>query len=125
MPHEPKISQQWPGVSRTAVLENTGPPWETLFRVDVSVDMQYRVEATAERVITPAGAFDDCVLIAGHGAASADVGNYIGRTEITVTSREWFAPDVGLVRMEREETTTASAISGGSLVMELEAIYGP
>ncbi|MEQ8233124.1 MAG: hypothetical protein RKL32_15555, partial [Gammaproteobacteria bacterium] len=69
---------------------------------------------------TPAGRFDGCLLIEGRGNTSAEVGNYIGRAAINVTSREWFAPDVGLVRLEREERTDAKALSAGRLVLELD-----
>ena len=106
---------------RTAVLENTGPPWETLFRIRVPVTMHYRVAELGQSVETPAGRFSDCALVVGQGSANADVGNYIGRTSIEVSSRAWYARGVGLVRLERDETTTADAISAGHITMELLA----
>lgn len=111
---------RWQSRSETSVLENTGPPWETLFRISVPLVLDYEVAAVDASVDTPAGRFDDCVLVTAHGSTSADVGNYIGRTAIEVNTREWYARDVGLVRLEREETTGATALSGGRLVMELD-----
>ena len=64
--------------------------------------------------------FDDCLLVTGRGQAQADVGNYIGRTMVEIEVREWYAEDVGLVRMERDEKTGAAALSAGRLVMELD-----
>lgn len=115
----PEVRWQAPGA--TTVLENTGPPWETLFRVDVPVELAYRVESLAASVDTPAGHFDDCLLVTATGTARADIGNYIGETEVAIEIREWYAPDVGLVRMERRETTDAAALSAGGLVMELDS----
>lgn len=112
---------RWHSPGTTVTLENSGPPWETLFRIRVPLTMEYHVAATGEAVRTRAGRFRDCLLVVGHGRTNADVGNYIGRTDIEVTSRAWYAPDIGLVRLEREETTSAAAISAGRINMELIA----
>ncbi|MEQ8661206.1 MAG: hypothetical protein RLW62_10345 [Gammaproteobacteria bacterium] len=124
LPPAPAALASWQGSSTTSVLENTGPPWETLFRINVPVALRYTVTSTDASVETPAGHFEDCLLVEGRGSASADVGNYIGRAAITVETREWFARDVGLLRLEREERTDAAALSGGRLVMELDAWRG-
>lgn len=120
LPRVPKPSQQWRGMTRTAVLESAGPPWETLFRINVPVEMHYRVESLAEIVETPSGTYSGCLLLSGFGKTSTDVGNFIGLTEIEVTTKEWFAPRVGLVRMERTERTDTETLNFGSLVMELD-----
>lgn len=124
LPHPLAATATWTGRSQTAVLENTGPPWETLFRISVPLAMDYRIDRLDATVETPAGTFTDCVVVSGVGKVNADVGNYIGRTDIEVTTTEWFAPDVGLVRLERTETTTASALDSGSLTMELDRWHG-
>ena len=120
LPRVLKPSHKWRGMTRTAVLESTEPPWETLFRINVPVEMQYRVESLAETIETPAGIFTGCLMVSGYGKTNADVGNTIGRTEIEVTTKEWFAPRVGLVRMERSERTDAQALNFGELRMELD-----
>lgn len=125
LPHDFATRSDWQAWSVTAVLENSGPPWETLFRITTPVHMRYRVETFDATVETPAGRFHDCLLVSGQGAANIDVGNYIGRTRVDVATREWFAPGVGLVRMERDEKTGATALSGGRLVMELDRWRGP
>lgn len=120
LPHHLDETSAWETRSHTAVLENSGPPWETLFRITAPVAMQYRVEQTDADIDTPAGRFEGCLVIHGVGSASVDAGNYIGRTRIEIASREWFAPGVGLVRMERNERTGAAALSGGRLLVELD-----
>jgi hypothetical protein len=120
MPAKLAIDQQWQGHSLTTVLESSAPPWESLFRVQVPVTMHYRVARLDAEVSTPAGAFDHCLLISGHGSAAADFGNGIGAAKVEVTSHEWYAPGVGLVRMERHERSDAKALRAGALVMELD-----
>ncbi len=110
----------WQSPEVTSVLENTGPPWETLFRITVPVAMHYEVVRDDATIETPAGRFDNCLLIEGRGSTNADVGNYIGHAAIEIRSREWLAPGVGLVRLERDERTDATALSTGRLVMELD-----
>ena len=67
------------------------------------------------------------MLIEGEGESQtdADLGNGVGQTRINVSTREWYAPGVGLVRMERNEQTSAQALRAGSLVMELDAWSQP
>jgi hypothetical protein len=120
LPDTPAPGSRWQSRDVTSVLENTGPPWETLFRITVPVQMNYEVLRDDATLETPAGRFEHCLLIEGHGRANADVGNYIGHATIEIRSREWFVPDVGLVRLERDERTDAAALSAGRLVMELD-----
>lgn len=120
LPATPDVGRAWQGKTTTAVLENTGPPWETLFRIAVPVAMNFRITATDAVVDTPAGRFEHCLEVVGEGRTNTDAGNYIGRTVIEVRSTEWYAPGVGLVRLEREERTAAEALDHGRLVMALD-----
>jgi len=125
MPRHPTIHQTWKGRSPTALLESSAAPWETLFRVQQPVEMSFRVAALDAEIATPAGRFDDCMLVEGQGQVDADLGNGVGPTHIEVTTREWYAPGVGLVRMERNEQSSAKALSAGALVMELDGWSEP
>jgi len=110
----------WTTATTTSVLENSGPPWESLFRLSVPMSLDYSITALAASVSTPAGRFDDCLVVRGRGRAQVDAGDYVGPTEIAIETTAWYAPGIGLVRLERDERTTASAIDHGRLVMELD-----
>lgn len=125
MPRQPTLDQQWSGRSATAVLESSAAPWETLFRVQVPIEMRFRVTDLDAEVSTPAGDFARCLVIEGQGQADSDLGNGVGPTHIDVSTREWYAPGVGLVRMERHESSSAKALSAGALVMELDGWTRP
>lgn len=120
MPAKPALDQQWHRRSVTAVLETQRPPFESLFRVQVPVEMHYRVASLHAAVTTPAGDFNNCLLVRARGTAAADFGNGIGPSSIEVTRAEWYAPNVGLVRMEHHERTSAPALAAGAIVMELD-----
>lgn len=122
LPIAPVTGATWSAATMTTVLEKTGPPQETLYRINVDVVMTYTVTAVDARMDIAAGSYTDCVLVTGHGEASADVGNYIGRATFSVESRDWYAPGVGLVRSERQERTSSEALPGGRMVVELRAL---
>ena len=113
----------WQRQTHTQVLENSGPPWETLFRINVPVEMDYIVASDRESIRVPAGTFHNCVKIVGTGNTNADVGNYVGHAVISVQVVEWYAPQVGLVQLRRTETTDAQALNRGVIEMKLETHY--
>lgn len=110
---------EWQGQTVTQVLEITGPPQETLFKVREVVPMRYRVGGRNLSVDTLAGNFSGCVRVDGTGRLHTDVGNYIGKVGIEVETHEWYAPGVGLVKTERTERTTSDAIRYGYMVLSL------
>lgn len=120
LPNILQPGSEWQQLSYTKLLENTGPPWETLFRIVQPVEMQFQVDALDAAVSVPAGNFTNCLKISGFGETNVDVGNYIGRTVITVQVERWYAKGVGLIKSVRKETTTADAINLGTLTLELE-----
>lgn len=120
LPSKIVLDEQWRGRSMTAVLETRRPPFESMFRAQVPVEMHYRVASLDADVTTPAGEFNNCLLVSGRGTAEADLGNGIGQATIEVTSSEWFAPNVGLVRMDHHETSSAPALRAGAMVMKLD-----
>ena len=123
LPPDPQPGQSWEQEIATTVLENSGPPWETLFRIKQSIPVSYRVEKLTETVTVPAGTFENCLVIRASGKTTAEVGNYIRRATISVDMTEWYARGVGLVRSQRIERTDADALNFGELTMELEHVH--
>lgn len=121
LPANPVPGTTWRATTRTAVLEKTGPPQETLYRILVEMPMQYVVENADDVVDVPAGRYERCLRVRGRASTNASVGNYIGTTTVTIESLDWFAPGVGLVRSERVESTSNQALDAGRYAMELVA----
>lgn len=112
---------KWSGRGRTVTLERRTPPEESLTKIDVEMDMEYTVTDVDATVTVPAGNFAHCLVVRGSGDASRDVGYYIGQTNLHIESTEWYAPDVGLVKVTRTETTTDSSIPHGEYTLQLTA----
>ena len=53
------------------------------------------------------------------GSAYKEAGNYVGLTLVNVVQTNWYSPGVGLVKMERLETTQSDALDKGTLSIEL------
>ena len=81
--------------------------------------MSYRVASRDETVIVPAGKFEHCLLVEGDAKLTMFADPMTGYTDVPITTREWYAPGVGLVKLERTEPLDSSVFKGGSYVFEL------
>ena len=120
LPKDIEPGATWHQTVFTRVLENTGPPWETLFRIVEPVPMVFVIESNDSSVTVPAGKFDNCLKVSAHGEANVDVGNYIGHTLVTINIEKWYAKGVGLVKAVRTETTSNESLNHGEIQLELE-----
>ncbi len=113
------LNDNWETYSKTRLLKKTGPPQKTEFRIVAKVPLDVTVESLDETVNVPAGVFSNCVKITMTGSMMKDAGNYVGLTLINVEETRWYARGIGLVKLERLETTQSEALDKGTLVVEL------
>ena len=113
--------RQWQSESYTRVLIRIGPPQKTEFRIVTKVPVTVTIESMTDRIKVPAGVFDNCMRIKSAGKSFVDAGNYVGKTVVSINETNWYAPEVGLVKSVRKETTTAKALDYGEIILELEA----
>lgn len=76
------------------------------------------VEAVDEKVEVPGGTFERCVLVVSRGNANID-GTDHGPVALSVVTRLWYAAGVGVVRIERTESTDHPEVAGASLTYRL------
>lgn len=119
LPDNLTVGTKWEDETTTKLLQKTGPPQKTLFKIIANVPLEAKVESLNETVIVPAGKFENCLKISMSGSVYKDAGNYVGLTVVSVEQSNWYAPGVGLVKMERIETTKRQALDRGSLLVEL------
>ena len=81
--------------------------------------MHYRIEALAEKVQTPAGAFEGCMRVSGRAEIRLYDDAMFRWRDMPLFTLEWYCPGVGLVRLERKEPTPSKFMVGGSVTMEL------
>lgn len=114
-----KVDTTWEQKTFTRLLKKTGPPQKTEFKIIAEVPLDVKIESLTETVHVPAGEFKDCMQITMKGSAMKDAGNYVGLTLVGVEQTSWYAKGVGLVKLERVETTQSNALDKGSLLVEL------
>ncbi len=110
---------RWHDTTTTFLLEKTGPPQRTLFRIQERLTLEHRIVADNITVKVPAGTFTGCLRIDAHGRVNADVGNYVGKVRITIEQSQWYAPNTGLVKAVRREQTDSPALDHGEYEMVL------
>ena len=115
------VGTQWATSTTAYVLERRNEFLKELRYSTRPFAMHYRIDAVNERVETPAGSFDGCLRVLGRAEIKLYV-DVIGRWDgVPLTTREWYCPRVGLVRLEREEPSPTKLMRGGTLTMELAA----
>ncbi|GJM05869.1 MAG: hypothetical protein DHS20C09_18650 [marine bacterium B5-7] len=119
VPKPSEKSTKWEQSTTTKLLKKTGPPQKTVFEIFANVDLEARIESLDEEVVVPAGRFKNCMKITMSGSSFKDAGNYIGLTLVNVEQISWYAKGVGLIKMERIETTKSDALDKGTLLIEL------
>ncbi len=119
IPEKISVGSVWEQTTVTKLLKKTGPPQKTVLKIIADVPLEVKVESMNETVSVLAGRFDRCMKVTMSGFAFKDAGNYIGLTMVSVEQTNWYAPGVGLIKMERVETTARKALDKGSLTLEL------
>ena len=68
---------------------------------------------------TRAGRYTGCQRVEGTGEIRLYVDEQLSYRDVPFTTREWYCPRVGLVKLEREELSPTRFLAGGVLRMEL------
>lgn len=122
MPTHPKLGQWWEIETRPYILERVAPFRERFFLDDSKrINLRMEVAALDDVVEVAAGKFKNCLRLEGSGLLNVLADPSTGASEVPVTHTEWYAPGVGLVKLERSETLDTPNIQGGTITMELVA----
>ncbi len=112
------VGTDWTQDTRAYLLWRPGPDKYDYTRHHV-VQMTYTIVAVDETVTVPEGHFTGCMLVSGEGALQVYTDPVAGTVLVPLTTREWYAPGVGLVKVERSEPLDSAAVKGGEWRMEL------
>ncbi len=118
IPHD--HDQVWSVTSTLGLIESRTFARQDRLRVQrLPLTLSKRVAAVSERITTPAGTFEDCLRIDGTGNRSVqtDRGNSVA--DVVVKTSEWYAPGIGLVRLERNETSPSTFLKPGRQIWTL------
>ena len=118
LPYLADADRQWSATTNSYVIHRVGPSTVTTKPAEDFM-MSYRIDAKNETVSVPAGTFKNCLLVVGEAKLTIFADPMSGFTEIPITTREWYAPGIGLVKLERAEPMNTSIYKGGTYLFEL------
>jgi hypothetical protein len=72
-----------------------------------------------DTVETPVGVFEKCIRLEATGKMVFYADASAGYQEILINHSEWYAPGVGLVKLQRDEPLDTSIMKGGKVTMLL------
>jgi len=122
LPRDRAIGTTWTATTRLRLIES-----RTFARQDklrprlLPLDLNLSIAALDDTVTVPAGQFTGCIRVDGSGSRSVRTDRGNASAEVTVVHREWYAPGVGLVRVERSESAESPFLKAGQYVQELLA----
>jgi len=119
LPLRATLDTRWESPDRTRLLERKVDGYGRLFVVDEVVRIDWQVSAVDDSVAVPGGRFSHCLRLEGRGSGRFKGDRSVTGSRFTVTETQWLAPAVGLVRLEREETTDGGIIPIGRYRLEL------
>ena len=124
LPSPRSIGKTWFVDSHPYVMERLFPVRETFTRQNV-FQMAYTVESTTETVTVPAGTFENTLHIKATGTATvlADLAKArYGASDAEMITEEWYAKDVGLIKLVRTENFPNELFTDGTYTMELQEL---
>ncbi len=113
------VGTQWEASTTAYLLARRNELPHALRHFIKPFPMVYRIEALDEKVQTAAGQFERCLRVAGRAEIRLYVDAMFQWRQIPLTTLEWYCPDVGLVKLERNEPSPTKFMVGGSMTMEL------
>lgn len=81
--------------------------------------LTYEIDEVDATVIVPAGTFRNCIKVVGTGTLSLYADPRLGYQDVNVIHTEWYAPGVGMIKLQREEPMDLELYKGGSVIFEL------
>ncbi len=117
----PAIGATWTYKTKPYLLNRPQQNDNESLKRSVDYDMTWEIVADDEVVEVKAGYFEHCLHVRGTGSVSLQRPLSIARDEVTFTASEWYAPNVGLVRLEYREDVNSNQTTGGFIIMELIA----
>lgn len=96
-------------------------PVETPLRRTFDYDMQWQILAAGETVEVPAGRFEQCLHIRGEARLDIARSLSVARDKVVFRTDEWYAPGVGLVKLEHREIIDSDQAYGGVITLHLTA----
>jgi hypothetical protein len=113
------VGTQWEASTVAYILQRKNEVPKEIRYTHKPVMMVYTIEALAQKVQTSAGGFEGCIRVLGEAKIKLYVDALFSWRDMPLYSTEWYCPKVGLVRVERVETSPSRTLRGGTMTLDL------
>ena len=109
---------QWSYHTKPYLLDRPFPTSKEIKRL-IDYKMDWQIVANDKTIVVPGGQFENCLHV--RGTALVDIPRALGvaRDEVLFETEEWYAPNVGLVKLIHKEKVDSDQAYGGSITMVL------
>jgi len=118
LPTPQSVGKKWAVDSKTYLILKRYPYYD--YRATTNFEIEYQIISKNEIVKTPLGKFENCLLVKGIGKTKFIGDSEIGSIEISITSNEWYAKGIGLIKSIREEKTDSDLFGTTIMTQVLE-----
>ena len=115
------IGTQWQAATVPYLLQRRNEVPKEVRYTSKPIMMVYAIVALDQKIETPAGQFEGCIKVMGEAKIKLYVDAQFSWREIPLFTSEWYCPDVGLVRVERVESSPSKFMRGGTQTLDLVA----
>ena len=119
MPRNLQKNDTWQTSVYATALQTSQPPWEKTLRPLIIVPMVNRVLSVNEDIWVANNLYKDCVLVESVGNAEIALASFIGNIKVTISSKTWFARNIGIIKQETRELTDSDIIKSGNATLTL------
>ena len=119
LPKNLKTGTKWNVDSKTYLILKRYPYYD--YRATTDFEINYEVISKNQTISTPLGKFKECLYLKGTGNTKFIGDSEIGAIEINITSEEWYAKGVGLIKIIRTEKTNSDLFGTTKMVQTLES----
>ena len=113
------IGTQWQTSTMPYVLQRRNEFPKEVRYTTKPIMMVYAIVGLDQKIETPAGQFEGCIKVVGEAKIRLYVDAAFNWREIPLFSTEWYCPGVGLVKVERMETSPSRFMLGGTMTLDL------
>jgi len=113
-----QLGTEWQSVSKTYLVLRRYAYFD--YRATTNFDLKSKIVSLNESIKVPAGKFKNCIKIVGNGKTTFIGDREIGTIKILVSTIDWYAPNVGLVKSIRQEETDSDLFGTSKMVQVLD-----
>ena len=109
---------QWSYNTKPYLLDRPFPTSKEIKRT-IDYEMDWEIVGNDETISVPQGEFENCLHIRGRALVDVPRALSVARDEVLFETDEWYAPNVGLIKLVHKEKVDSDQAFGGSITMIL------